>query len=95
MKKKHVIAIVVTILLLSCYAPIPLRIAVFFYSPGSAFNKMTYEKLVDHPDRTWYRELYWIKDKTPIDYWTKDPLCTWVVYKIGPFHLFSTYYGEA
>ncbi len=83
-------SIVVAIGIASCSPGLMLRLAVFPYSPSSAFT-MKYE--VERGERDNIR-LYRITANAPVEKDTRGELTTWAVYRFGPFH-YAKYYGEA
>jgi hypothetical protein len=67
-----------------------LRLAVFSYSPSSAFT-MKYEQVKSDSKGA---KIYRIIENAPIEKGTRGELTTWAVYSIGPFH-YARYHGEA
>lgn len=82
-------AIVIVLLCMSFSTSIMLRVAVFFYSPKSAFN-MDYAYYKDEGKNG---KVYKITKNPPVEESTDGILTTWIVYNIGPIK-YATYHGE-
>ena len=93
-KKRNLLITLVLIIILigiaACSSSLMLRVAVFPYSPASAFT-MKYKVVKNESDNI---KLYNITKNAPIERGTEGKLTTWAVYSFGPFH-YAKYYGDA